>query len=134
MLVHKHLIIRAECTNPPVKGDEGRLRQWIYDLIDKIDMKLLSGPHIKYVDVKGNMGYTSVSIIETSHIAIHVWEEQDPALIQLDVYTCGPINAHDAFDHLEEFKPVKVQYKFFDREFDIEEEMVRQWVTVDAGK
>jgi len=37
----------------------------------------------------GNQGLTSVTIIETSHIAVHVWDEVSPALMQMDVYSCA---------------------------------------------
>ena len=30
-----------------------------------------------------------VAIIETSHIAMHIWDEPKPALMQFDVYSCG---------------------------------------------
>ena len=38
----------------------------------------------------GNRGVTAFAIIETSHIAMHIWDEPNPALVQLDVYTCAP--------------------------------------------
>lgn len=116
MLVHKHLIIRAEVNNPPKSEEKAMMEEWFVKLIEDINMKLLSGPHIKYVDVEGNKGMTGVCIIETSHIAMHVWDESNPALIQLDVYTCGPINIGVVFDALCIFEPVKIEYKFLDRE------------------
>ena len=116
MVVHKHLIIRAEVKQPPKAEEKSLMEHWFIKLIEDIDMKLLSGPHIKYVDVPGNKGMTGVCIIETSHIAMHVWDEPDPALIQLDVYTCGPINIGMVFDALHLFDPVKIEYKFLDRE------------------
>ena len=66
---HKHVIIRAEVKNPPGKDDLETMRGWVTNLIDRIGMTLLSGPHVEYVDVPGNVGMTTVSIIETSHIA-----------------------------------------------------------------
>lgn len=116
MVVHKHLIIRAEVKQPPKAEEKSLMEHWFIKLIEDINMKLLSGPHIKYVDVPGNKGMTGVCIIETSHIAMHVWDEPDPALIQLDVYTCGPINISMVFDALHLFDPVKIEYKFLDRE------------------
>jgi S-adenosylmethionine/arginine decarboxylase-like enzyme len=85
IIKHKHLIIRAECLYEP-KSKES-LKEWFIQLIKKIDMKLLSGPHVEYVDKEGNKGYTGVCIIETSHIALHTWNEVSPNLIQLDVYS-----------------------------------------------
>jgi len=117
MLVHQHLIIRAEVKQPP-KQEEQTIT-WLSELVQKIGMKVVSGPHSKYVDKPGNMGITGVVIIETSHIAIHVWDEADPSLIQLDVYTCSCLDIDTVFDHMAVFEPIKIEYKFLDREHEL---------------
>ena len=38
-------------------------------------MKLLAGPYTTYVNEEGNKGMTFVAIIETNHIALHIWDE-----------------------------------------------------------
>ena len=116
-LEHKHLIVRAEVNQPPTSAHQ--TSQWIVELVKKINMKILSGPHCVYLDKEGNRGVTGVCVIETSHIAIHAWDECSPALIQLDVYTCSHLNLDDVFDHLSVYDPVKVEYKFIDREHDL---------------
>jgi S-adenosylmethionine/arginine decarboxylase-like enzyme len=88
-------------------------------LVDKIDMKILMGPYAVYSDMVGNRGLTAVTIIETSHIAMHVWDEVDPALMQLDVYTCSTLDIEDVFDALKEFDPMMIEYKYIDREHDL---------------
>lgn len=113
---HKHLIVRAEVSRPPVKGEMKFLINWFKELIELIDMKLLAGPYAKYVDVPGNRGFTCVAIIETSHLAMHIWDEQNPALMQFDVYTCGPLDPYLVFEKLEIWSPIKVEYKYLDRE------------------
>jgi len=118
-LVHKHVIIRAEVLNPPT--DEKLVSEHVRDLIERIGMKLLMGPYAKYVSMPGNRGLTVASIIETSHIVMHTWDECDPALVQLDVYTCGPFEPKIVFDWLQQYRPVKVDYKYIDREHDINE-------------
>jgi S-adenosylmethionine/arginine decarboxylase-like enzyme len=85
-------------------------------LVDKIGMKVMMGPFAKYLNVVGNRGLTAVAIIETSHIALHVWDEDEPALLQLDVYTCGPLDPYDVVEALREFHPVKIEMKYLDRE------------------
>ena len=78
-------------------------------------MKILSGPHVARVDnVIGNIGCTGVVIIETSHIAVHFWEET--GLMQLDVYTCGEFNMQDIFTELECLEPTSIDWKYLDRE------------------
>jgi S-adenosylmethionine/arginine decarboxylase-like enzyme len=119
MIEHKHLIIRSEVLDPPDPDEIENMEEWFKVLVFKLGMKLLSGPHIKYVDVPGNKGITGVCIIETSHIALHVWDEQKPAIMQLDVYTCGAMDKKVIFDMLQTFIPVKIEYKYLDREHDL---------------
>lgn len=118
-VVHKHLIIRAEVQRP-IK-DEQEAIAWVSSLIAKIGMNAMMGPFAKYLDVEGNRGLTAVAIIETSHIALHIWDECDPALIQLDVYTCGALDPQHVVDALRTFDPVKVEMKYLDREHDLTE-------------
>jgi S-adenosylmethionine/arginine decarboxylase-like enzyme len=119
LLEHKHLIIRAEVSNPP--KDEHWLQVWLVTLVDKIGMKVCRGPVTAYVDMPGNEGLTGVVVIETSHIAIHVWDAINPALVQLDVYTCGFLDKEIIFAELEQWNPTKVEWKFLDREFGLTE-------------
>jgi S-adenosylmethionine/arginine decarboxylase-like enzyme len=114
VLEHKHLIVRAEVNLPP--RDESWAVKWVSELIDKIGMRALVGPFARYLDVEGNRGLTVACIIETSHIAMHVWDEPSPALVQLDVYTCGALDTAIIFRELEQFDPVRVEYKYLDRE------------------
>ena len=117
ILEHKHLIVRAELNNPPYSCYE--IKEWMRTLVNKIDMNILMGPYAIYSDMPGNQGLTAVTIIETSHIAMHVWDEVDPGLMQLDVYTCSQLNIDDVFEAIKEFEPVKVEYKYIDREYDL---------------
>ena len=103
-LVHKHLLIKAEVQNPPT--DEEQTINWMKKLIDKINMNILAGPYSSKVSKKGNKGLSGVAIIDTSHISIHTWDEKQPALIQLDVYSCKEFKKSDVIDCLDEFKPV----------------------------
>ena len=118
-LVHKHVIIRAEVLNPPTKPK--LVAQQVRDLIERIGMKIMMGPYAKYCKMPGNRGLTVATIIETSHIVMHTWDECNPALIQLDVYTCGPFNPADVLDWIKQYDPIKVEYKYLDREFGLEE-------------
>jgi|TARA_Y100000385_G_scaffold97477_1_gene100840 S-adenosylmethionine/arginine decarboxylase-like enzyme len=113
-LVHKHLLIKAEVQNPPT--DEEQTINWMKKLINKINMNILAGPYSSKVSKKGNKGLSGVAIIDTSHISIHTWDEKQPALIQLDVYSCKEFKKSDVIDCLDDFNPVTVEYKYFDRE------------------
>ena len=115
LLVHKHLIIRAEADKPPM--DEDQLRSWMLYFISSIDMKVFMGPYVKYCNMPGNRGITAVAIIETSHIAMHIWDEPKPALMQFDVYSCGEFDVKDICDKIKkEFNTKKIEYKYLNRE------------------
>lgn len=111
---HKHLIVRAEVEKPPT--DPLWATNWLTQLVQKIGMKILMGPYATYCDVPGNAGLTAAVIIETSHIVLHVWDEEEYGEIQFDVYTCSSLNPKDIFDELEQFGVVKLEYKYLNRE------------------
>jgi S-adenosylmethionine/arginine decarboxylase-like enzyme len=120
LLVHKHLIIRAEAKNPPM--DETILTEWFKKFIDEIGMKVMMGPYVKYSHMIGNRGITGAAIIETSHIVMHVWDEPDPALLQFDVYSCGEFDPETICEKIKkDFNTTKIEYKFLDREHDLKE-------------
>lgn len=116
---HKHLVVRAEISNPPVAGDEEAIKTWMRSLIEGINMKIMYGPEAMYCPVEGNRGMTAFAIIETSHCALHTWDECTPAIAQLDVYTCSDLTVEDVVPRLDRFGPTKVEYKFLDREHDL---------------
>ena len=113
--VHKHLIIRAEANKVPT--DEEILINWLKEFIDFIGMKILMGPYVKYCKIEGNRGITGIAVIETSHIAIHIWDEPVPALIQMDVYSCADFDPYKIANKIkEDFDVVKIDYKYLNRE------------------
>jgi S-adenosylmethionine/arginine decarboxylase-like enzyme len=66
----------------------------------------MQGPSVSYVDQPGNRGTTCMALIETSHIVIHIWDEPNPGLIQLDI----------VMNHIKQYFNVSnMQYKFLDR-------------------
>ena len=110
---HKHLIIRAEVNHPITSEKE--LKRWLRKLVKKIDMKIIKGPYTAHVSKEGNRGVTGVVMIETSHIAIHIWDEISPALIQCDVYSCADFSSNEV---LIEFTPMgvtKIDHMMLDR-------------------
>lgn len=132
MIPHKHLLVRAQIANPILNTDQ--ITQWISELVRIIEMKILHGPVSVYCDKKGNRGITAFAIIETSHIVLHTWDETSPATLQLDVYTCSHLEIEKVFKALAIFEPIKLDYKFLDREhgfLDITDspiQVVKKWV------
>jgi len=115
LLVHKHLIVRAEAVTPPT--DEEQLTEWMKEFVESINMKIFMGPYVKYCNMEGNRGITAVAIIETSHIAMHIWDEISPALMQFDVYSCGDLDVEAICKKIkEDFNIKKIEYKFLNRE------------------
>lgn len=113
LLVHHHLVIRAELNSPPV--DPVYMTEWKRTLVEAIGMKILMGPYATYSDMPGNRGLTIATVIETSHIVAHIWDEESPGIMQLDVYSCAEFDKQTIFDAIQEFDPVHIDYKFLDR-------------------
>ena len=113
MIEHKHIIIRAEVTKPP--QDIRKVKKWLRKLIKAIGMRPLGKPTAVYVNKIDNKGITAVQCIETSHIALHCWDETSPAVLQLDVYTCSNLDKEIVLLFLDDFEPVKVDYAVIDR-------------------
>lgn len=98
-ILHKHVIIRAETAFAPEKSEfvEQALNRTIEQLIKDINMKVVLPARCVWVGQEGNEGYTGQAGLETSHIAYHIWNKPDRAimnskaacLFQLDLYTCG---------------------------------------------
>jgi hypothetical protein len=91
LLVHKHLIVRAESKRPP--KDEEAIVDWMRDFVESIGMKILMGPFAKYLDIPGNRGLT------------------------VAVYSCGEFDEHDICKKIaKDFELTKIEYKYLNRE------------------
>jgi len=111
---HKHIIIRSLVNKPP--KDIRFIKKWIKKLIIAIGMKRLGGqPLAVYCSDKGNRGLTCLAILNTSHIALHTWDESTPGVLQLDVYTCGELDKDIVFKHIEQFEPSNISHVIIDR-------------------
>ena len=119
MIKHHHFIGRFEVTKPPRAPDLADLKDWMASLILGQGMNVLSGPHVAHVDTPGNRGLTGVAIIETSHVAIHIWDETVPALVQLDFYTCGTLDKEAILRAIKPWGVVKNSFLVLDRERDV---------------
>ena len=115
MLYHKHLLVNAKVNNPINTEEQGI--EFLKDLVNQIDMKIIKGPFASYVDKDGNRGLTAIVMIETSHIAFHIWDEVDPGLIQFDLYTCGQLDLDKVMSIFKNtFDVQSLDYVLFDRE------------------
>jgi S-adenosylmethionine/arginine decarboxylase-like enzyme len=112
---HKHILINAQITDPLDTYQEAI--DFLDDLVESIGMKKLMGPLAAYVNTPGNQGVTAIVGIETSHIAFHIWDEEMPARLQFDLYTCGPLDKDIVINKVKErFGVISADYRIFDRE------------------
>jgi len=117
MALHNQLLVNGASYNPP--RDTEVIKQWLIDLVDEIGMKIIMGPLSFYVSKEGNKGITAIVGIETSHIAIHVWDEPSPALIQFDLYTCSTLPHDLVLKKLErDFGLCNYKYMVLERAYD----------------
>ena len=109
MLEHLHLLVQGTATKLLSESD---IKNFTLDLIQKIGMNILGGPHIYRSDVAGNEGFTIITAITTSHIVIHTW---DTGLVQLDVYSCKKFKILDIVEPLKTLSITDIKMKFLDR-------------------
>ena len=115
MLFHKHLLVNAKVENPINTEEQGV--DFLTRLVESIDMKIIKGPFASYVNVEGNRGLTGIVMIETSHIAFHIWDEVRPGLVQFDLYTCGQLELDKVISLFKDtFEVDSLEYVLFDRE------------------
>jgi S-adenosylmethionine/arginine decarboxylase-like enzyme len=114
-VVHKHILINARVNNS--LGSTEDAISFLKDLVERVGMKILMGPHATYVDTPGNKGVTAIVGIETSHIAFHIWDEEQPARLQFDLYTCGALDKDIVLQAVNrKFDIVSADYRIYDRE------------------
>ena len=114
MVYHKHIMIRAFVRNP-IKGEPEAI-EFLENLVQAVNMKIIKGPFASYVDKPGNRGLTAMVMIETSHCAFHIWDEQEPGLLQFDLYTCGELDREVFFSALQGFFDIESgDWKLYDR-------------------
>ena len=108
MIKHKHLILKGHIKNVPTKSNVIQIKIWMGRFIKKNGMQLQAEPVVSYVHAKGNRGMTACGLLKTSHIAFHIWDEQEPALFQFDFYTCGNLDVNNVI------KLVNIKFDFYD--------------------
>jgi S-adenosylmethionine/arginine decarboxylase-like enzyme len=98
------------------------VKQFMRDLVEAIGMKRLIEPQAVYVEAVGNKGMTSCVLIENSHIAWNVCDEESPGLLQFDLYTCGDLVADQVLAIVKDFFGLTTySMKVFDRAVELNE-------------
>ena len=112
---HKHVIIRAYVKNPP--KEELDLKEWCSRIIMLVGMRVIGGPLAVYSEMEGNRGITAVAILDFSHLAIHVWDEVDPALVEFDLFSCKDFDPEVVLKELDKFELVSYTMKIQSRQY-----------------
>ena len=97
---HEHVVVRAEITNPPTCEQD--MSEWVAGVIESIGMRLARGPISWYCEDRGNRGMTSVAVLTTSHIAVHIWDEVVPPIAQVDIYSCSNLDQNQVLQILHD--------------------------------
>ena len=114
---HLHLLVKGYVKNPPKTAET--LNVWLSELVSKVDMKVVAGPTSVYVDEPGNEGVTGTITLATSHAAIHIWDAEEPAMFQFDIYSCKDYDPNVVLNHINTNFDLKEAYwSFIDRNKD----------------
>jgi S-adenosylmethionine/arginine decarboxylase-like enzyme len=115
MLQHKHLLLNAAIKTPIT--DTAEAIAFLANLVESIHMKIVQGPFASYVSAEGNRGVTATVMIETSHIAFHIWDEKQPAEMKFDLYTCGALDSAKVLQKVDQqFGLIEAKWMVIDRE------------------
>lgn len=111
--IHQHLLIKASITDFPTEPGDGN--DMLLGLVEEIGMVPVTTPQSKYVDTYGNEGLTGSINLATSHIAYHIFEDQN--MLMMDVYSCCHFDTYSALAYLNNyFQFSKIVYLVVDRD------------------
>ena len=87
----KHLILDCAGCNFFLINDTSNIREFIKELVDRIDMTAHGDPHIEFLlPGTSNEGYSVLQMITTSNISMHFVNSTKEAYI--DVFSCKDFN------------------------------------------
>lgn len=110
---HQHFLIKAYCKKP--LRSESDLNRWFIELVEQVGMVVVAGPTSVYVKELGNEGLTGTVTLATSHASIHIWDANDPAMFQFDIYSCKEYDIQTVIDHLNEMELVTFDWMTLNR-------------------
>ena len=111
---HLHLLVKGYMKTPP--KTEKTLNIWFTQLVQNVGMKVVAGPTSVYVNEPGNEGITGTVTLATSHVSIHVWDNENPAMFQFDLYSCSNFTPKQVLTHIDDWFGLNEAYwQFIDR-------------------
>ncbi len=122
---HIHLLVKGYIKSPP--KTEKLLNIWFTQLVSNVGMKVVAGPTSVYVNEPGNEGITGTVTLATSHASIHVWDAENPAMFQFDLYSCSDFTPKTVLKHIDYWFGLKeAHWQFIDRNGD-------KFIVIDSG-
>ncbi len=109
-----HLILDCGGCNKNIR-DEESIKNFITDLVKKIDMDPVGDPIIKYLlPGTDNAGYSVIQLIQTSNITIHFVDITKQAYF--DVFSCKNFNKDIIIDTVKFwFNPISMKETLIER-------------------
>jgi S-adenosylmethionine/arginine decarboxylase-like enzyme len=120
-LIHQHLIMKIEMTEAPAYLDDPLFWQDFIDtmITGPLGMVIAIPARAVLVSDPDNYGVTGSANLTTSHISWHVWSQDDPVVVQLDVYSCKCFDADALMDWIAKILDRKlisnIRYSLVDR-------------------
>lgn len=118
-LYHKHLLVNLLVEKPP--RDHEEIESFLTFLIKRVNMNIAKAetlpknPMGYYCDMIGNRGATGTGILETSHTALHTWDETFPAKFDFDLYSCSEFDVENVLTLCQCFDIISGNYIVLDR-------------------
>ena len=112
-LNHRHLLVSASISNPPLSPEY--FDQWLKELVEKVDMKVLMGPYSTYCEIEGNEGLTGLIVLSTSHSSGHFFMNNGDPYLRFDLYSCANFELETVLEHMKPFGLTEVNYMLVDR-------------------
>lgn len=109
-----HIDIKKIYLNQILK-DENHIRKWLFDLVDKIDMKILD-LQMKYYTGRDEIteGWSAIGFLDCSSISLHTSPKK--SRIYLDIFSCKPISLKIVNDFIADtVRPIKVDFVLLNR-------------------
>lgn len=108
------MLIKVNFNTPP---NADQWREFLGELVNRLNMNILIEPMVVYSDNPGNEGETGFVCIDTSHCSFHSWPHVDEPFAMIDVYSCKCYDADVVISFMKEkFDVLSGHYTMIDRE------------------
>lgn len=92
--------------NPATIRDAQKIKQFVYELCDRIEMKRFGECQVVYFGSGDLAGYSMTQLIETSLISAH-FDEKVANCTYLDIFSCKYYNPYEVSEFAKEFFEAK---------------------------